>query len=202
VPDTRNAALNALVQAVDELSTVLLRRGDRHHRRSRRRHSGVVVLTGVVYLRFTYLRFPHQRFPRLGLPRHVHRGPAAIPENEEEDQPDRSGRHEDPADGVEVQPGEFPVHRERQDRSSSLNRHDSKALSDLPPRALRRYGESVSLRLRALNDKNARRRPIEPLWSSFPELRVRLARQRRDMSSCENSSQVADQSASHSRTFE
>jgi len=51
-------------------------------------------------------------------------------------------------------------------------------------------------------DNNARRRPIKPLWSSFPELRVRLARQRRDMSSCENSSQVADQSASHSRTFE
>jgi hypothetical protein len=43
-------------------------------------------------------------------------------------------------------------------------------------------------------DKNARRRPIEPLWSSFPELRVRLARQRCDMSSCENSSQIADQS--------
>src|SRR5262245_628189 len=42
----------------------------------------------------------------------------------------------------------------------------------------------------------------KPCGPSSPELRVRLARQRRDKSSCENSSQVADQSASHSRTFE
>jgi hypothetical protein len=41
-----------------------------------------------------------------------------------------------------------------------------------------------------------------PCGLLFPELRVRLTRQRRDMSSCENSSQVADQSASHSRTLE
>ena len=93
-----------------------------NRRSHRRRHAGVVVVTGVVYLRLaylglTYLRFPQQRFPQLGLPRHVRGSPAAIPEIEEEDQPGRAGGHEDPADGVEVQPGEFPVHRERQDRA-------------------------------------------------------------------------------------
>ena len=41
----------------------------------------------------------------------------AIPEVEEQDQPDRAGSHQNPADRVQIQPRQCPVHCERQDRA-------------------------------------------------------------------------------------